>query len=148
MSALLYRLGHFCVRHHRAVLAVWAVIFIALIALTAVIGKPTNSNVTLDGTGSTENAVIVDGRLTKISDDLQWEYSHEDWMAPWRITGGPVAVTFHPEHLRRSVTQLGLVASRTHQCFGHWSGRVRDESGEWVRLDGLVGWAEDVRNRW
>ncbi|WP_374512283.1 DUF2804 domain-containing protein [Terrabacter sp. Ter38] len=96
-----------------------------------------------DGTGSTENAVIVDGRLTKISDDLQWEYSHEDWMAPWRITGGPVAVTFHPEHLRRSVTQLGLVASRTHQCFGTWAGRVGD-----VGVDGLYGWAEDVRQRW
>ena len=60
MSALLYRLGHFCVRHHRAVLAVWAVIFIGLIALTAVIGKPTNSNVTLPGTGSTEATNLLD----------------------------------------------------------------------------------------
>ena len=87
--------------------------------------------------------VVVDGRLTKISDDLLWEYSHEDWMAPWRITGGLVALTFHPEHLRRSVTQLGLVASRTHQCFGTWAGRV----GE-VGVDGLFGWVEDVRQRW
>ncbi|MDV3223480.1 DUF2804 domain-containing protein, partial [Intrasporangium sp.] len=67
-----------------------------------------------DGTGSTENAVIVDGRLTKISDDLRWEYSPGDWMAPWAIHGGPVALTFQPEHLRRSVTQLGILASRTH----------------------------------
>ena len=65
MSALLYRLGHFCVRHHRAVLAVWAVIFIGLITLTAVIGKPTNSNVTLDGTGSTEATNLLADKLPK-----------------------------------------------------------------------------------
>lgn len=96
-----------------------------------------------DGTGSTENAVIVDGWLTKISDDLRWQYSPEDWMAPWRIDGGPVALTFHPEHVRESVTQLGILASRTHQCFGTWTGRV----GE-VGVDGLFGWVEDVHQRW
>ncbi len=96
-----------------------------------------------DGTGATENAVIVDGRLTKISDELQWEYSPQDWMAPWRIHGGPVGLTFHPEHVRRSVTQLGILASRTHQCFGTWTGRV----GE-VAVDGIFGWVEDVHQRW
>ena len=96
-----------------------------------------------DGTGSTENALIVDGRLTKVSEDLRWDYSTRDWMAPWRVRGGPVALTFHPEHLRESVTQLGVLASRTHQCFGTWSGRVGD-----VAVDGLFGWVEDVHQRW
>lgn len=96
-----------------------------------------------DGTGSTENAVTVDGRLTKVSEDLRWEYSPQDWMAPWRVRGGPVDLTFHPEHLRRAVTQLGVLASRTHQCFGTWSGRVGD-----VVVDGIYGWAEDVHQRW
>lgn len=96
-----------------------------------------------DGTGSTENAVVVDGRLTKVSEDLRWEYSPQDWMAPWRVHGGPVELTFHPEHLRRSGTQLGILASRTHQCFGTWAGRVGD-----VVVDGIFGWAEDVHQRW
>lgn len=96
-----------------------------------------------DGTGSTENAIVVDGRLTKVSDELHWDYSPQDWMAPWRVRGGAVDVTFHPEHLRRAVTQLGILASRTHQCFGTWTGRV----GE-VRVDGIYGWAEDVHQRW
>jgi hypothetical protein len=95
------------------------------------------------GTGSTENAVIIDGRLTKVSDELRWEYSSDDWMAPWRVSGGPVDLTFHPEHVRRSVTQLGVLASRTHQCFGTWTGCV----GE-VVVDGIFGWAEDVHQRW
>lgn len=96
-----------------------------------------------EGTGSTENAIVVDGRLTKISDELRWDYTPEDWMRPWRITGGPVDLTFEPEHVRRSVTQLGVLASRTHQCFGTWRGRVGDQS-----VDGLFGWAEDVHQRW
>lgn len=96
-----------------------------------------------DGTDSTENAIAVDGRLAKISDELRWEYSPSDWMAPWRVRGGALDVTFHPEHLRRAVTQLGVLASRTHQCFGTWSGRV----GE-VPVDGIYGWAEDVHQRW
>jgi hypothetical protein len=95
------------------------------------------------GTGSTENAVVVDGRLTKVSDELRWDYSSDDWMAPWRVHGGPVELAFRPEHLRRAVTQLGLLASRTHQCFGTWTGRVGD-----VSVDGIFGWAEDVHQRW
>lgn len=31
---------------------------------------------------------------------------------------------------------------------GHWSGRVLDDSGAWVRVADVVGWAEDARNRW
>ncbi|GAA2155970.1 DUF2804 domain-containing protein [Humibacillus xanthopallidus] len=95
------------------------------------------------GTVSTENAVIVDGRLTKISDELRWEYSPDDWMAPWQVHGGPVELTFHPEHVRRSVIQLGVIASRTHQAFGTWTGLVAG-----VAVDGIFGWAEDVHQRW
>ncbi|WP_238993557.1 DUF2804 domain-containing protein [Nocardioides caldifontis] len=41
-----------------------------------------------------------------------------------------------------------MFASRTHQCFGHWSGRVQDDTGSWVRVEDVVGWAEEVHNRW
>ena len=101
-----------------------------------------------DGTGTCENSLLVDGRLTKISEELVWRYDTDDWMAPWRVYGDAVDLTFTPFHLKRSVTDLKVFSSRTHQCFGHWSGRARDETGEWVGLEGLVGWAEDVRNRW
>lgn len=101
-----------------------------------------------DGTGATENALLVDGHLTKISVELDWRYDEDAWLAPWRVTGEGVDLTFAPFHLKRSVIDLKVFASRTHQCFGHWAGRVRDDAGDWVRLEGLVGWAEDVRNRW
>ncbi|MFI6938498.1 DUF2804 domain-containing protein [Streptomyces sp. NPDC050418] len=101
-----------------------------------------------DGTGSTENALFVDGRLHKISDELTWAYDRADWLRPWRIDGPGVQALFHPFHEKAARTNLGLVANETHQCFGHFTGRVRTDDGTWVDIDGLTGWAEEARNRW
>ncbi|MEV0429173.1 DUF2804 domain-containing protein [Micromonospora sp. NPDC050495] len=101
-----------------------------------------------DGTGSTENALVVDGRLHKIGAELTWRYDRTDWLRPWHISGPGVDVRFHPFHERRARTNLGVLASETHQCFGHFSGWAATEAGERVDLDGLVGWAEEARNRW
>ena len=35
-----------------------------------------------------------------------------------------------------------------HQCFGIWSGAVRDGNGEVHHLVGLDGFGEEARNRW
>lgn len=101
-----------------------------------------------DGTGSTENAMLVDGRLHKIHDELAWEYDLGDWHRPWRITGGGLDATFTPFYNKRSRTNLGVISARTDQCFGHWSGTFRTDGGEVVGFDGITGWAEDVHNRW
>lgn len=100
-----------------------------------------------DGTGSTENATVLDGRLHKIHDELEWTYDEDDWLRPWRIRGGEVDLMFEPfwDHVSR--TELGAVGSRGHQCFGHYSGTVPTVAGPML-VDGLLGWAEDVRNRW
>lgn len=95
------------------------------------------------GTGSTENGLLVDGVLHKISDELLWRYDLSDWRRPWRITGGGLDATFEPVFNKRSESNLGVISSRTDQCFGHWSGTF----GE-VGFDGIFGWAEDVHNRW
>lgn len=100
-----------------------------------------------DGTGITENGLFVDGRLHKIGAELVWEYDRGDWLRPWRIRGDGVDATFTPFHEKVSRTNLGVVANETHQCFGHWSGWASAD-GERVELDGLVGWAEEARNRW
>lgn len=101
-----------------------------------------------DGTGSTENALTVDGRVHKISEELAWEYSADDWLRPWRIRGERVDATFTPFHVKSSATQLGIVATSAHQCFGHYSGWIADGEGTRRSIEGLLGWAEDVRNRW
>jgi hypothetical protein len=101
-----------------------------------------------DGTGSTENGLFVDGRLHKIHDDLTWTYDRSDFQAPWRITGPRVNVTLAPFHERDERTNALVIASEIHQCFGVFTGWVRDDAGDRVPVDGLVGWAEEARNRW
>lgn len=101
-----------------------------------------------DGSGATENALIVDGRLSKISEELVWDYDPADWMAPWRIHGESADLTFTPFYDKSSRTNALLITTRTDQLFGTWSGWVRDASGARIAVDGIEGWAEDVHNRW
>lgn len=96
-----------------------------------------------EGTGITENGVFVDGILHKISDELRWDYDLSHPLRPWRVRGGGLDATLTPFYDKHSARNLGVVASRTHQCFGVWSGIFGD-----VAFDGLEGFAEDVHNRW
>ncbi|MER7467513.1 DUF2804 domain-containing protein [Streptomyces sp. NPDC097981] len=103
------------------------------------------------GTGSTENALCVDGRISKIGQELEWHYSLHDPLEPWTVrVGGPnqVQLVFTPFHNRVARTETGLIGNRTNQCFGHYSGTVRSDDGELIPVDRLLGWAEDVRMRW
>ena len=104
-----------------------------------------------DGTGSTENALLLDGRLHKNSDELVWEYDRADWLAPWHVHDAErarVDLTFTPFHERAARMNLLVVASETHQCFGTWTGWMAADTGARIRVDGAVGWAEEARNRW
>jgi hypothetical protein len=101
-----------------------------------------------DGTGQTENGLFVDGRLHKVDEDLAWTYDRSSWRAPWRIRGSRVDVTFAPAHERDERTNLGVVASEIHQCFGRFTGWMLDDADQRVPVDGVVGWAEEARNRW
>lgn len=100
-----------------------------------------------DGTGMTENSVYYDGRLTKVG-PLTWEYNLANWRAPWRMHGSGFDVTFEPFFDKRSATNMGVLASRTDQCFGTYRGAVAVDGVGTVPFAGLTGWAEDVHNRW
>jgi hypothetical protein len=104
-----------------------------------------------DGTGSTENALCVDGRLHYIGEDLAWVYDRTDWLRPWRIrtpSSDRVDLTFTPLHVRTDRMNLGLLANDTHQAFGVWEGWMVDDAGQFIGVDGVRGWAEEVVNRW
>ncbi|MBB0995152.1 DUF2804 domain-containing protein, partial [Dietzia sp. SLG510A3-40A3] len=101
-----------------------------------------------DGTGSTENGILVDGRMHKLGEDLRWSYDLTDPAGPWRVRGERLDATLTPFHLRRDITELGVLAVKTHQAFGVWNGTGVLDDGSQVSLDGLVGWAEQSRNRW
>jgi len=104
-----------------------------------------------DGTGLTENAICVGGHLSKIPEDLVWEYDRTDFMKPWRIVAREsmqVNLSFAPFLERVSRLKRGPIHSETHQLFGYYSGVVRTEEAESILVEDLVGWVEDHRARW
>lgn len=103
-----------------------------------------------EGTGFTENGVIVDGRLTKVGDELEWGYDWDQPLRPWtvRAPDGSIDVTLHPRYDRHSRVETGVMGMEVHQVFGHWSGTVRDDDGVTYGFDRLQGFAEEARNRW
>lgn len=103
-----------------------------------------------EGTGSTENAVMIDGTCHKISAELDWDYDPTDWLAPWRLHApdGSVDLTLRPRFDRADTTEFGIIGNRTHQVFGTWHGTVSLPGTPTLQVDGLQGWAEEVRNRW
>jgi hypothetical protein len=103
-----------------------------------------------DGTGYTENGLCVDGRLTKISETLLWEYDKKDFNQPWRIyaPSGAVDLTFTPFMERVAASDLWLVKSEVHQMFGHYHGTISPSEGEIIPINKLLGWAEDHVAKW
>jgi hypothetical protein len=74
-----------------------------------------------------------------------------DHLAPWtfRTPGSSqVDLAFTPFHNRSTRTDVGPLANRTDQCFGHCYGRIRDDRGRAIVVEQLLGWAEDVHMRW
>jgi hypothetical protein len=104
-----------------------------------------------DGTGATENAVFLDGRMIKIHEDLEWTYNEVAFTENWRVRAplsGDVDLLFEPIVQRKAFTDALLVRSRVNQVFGIWSGTVRDEQGRTIEIPYLFGWAEEHRAVW
>lgn len=101
-----------------------------------------------DGTPSTENALRIDGRIQKISQELEWRYDRSDWLKPWTIRGDRVDLRFIPLYDRQSSFDRLVVCSKEHQCFGHFEGHVVDENGRRFEVERVFGWAEEVHRRW
>lgn len=104
-----------------------------------------------DGTGMTENALCVDGRITKVSEDLIWEYDNTNFMHPWRIRAqqtGMVDLVFNPFIERVASSKIGPLQSEVHQMFGCYEGAIITGEGERIEVHELVGWAEDHKAQW
>ncbi len=101
-----------------------------------------------DGTGMTENALCIDGRLHKIGEDLRITYDRNDFKQPWRIEGERVRLGFEPFLEKKLRVPLWVVGAELHLCFGRFSGTVVGDDGEEVPVRKLLGWAEEFRGRW
>jgi Domain of unknown function (DUF2804), N-terminal/Domain of unknown function (DUF2804), C-terminal len=105
-----------------------------------------------DGTGMTENAICVDGRLTKISEDLVFDYERAAMMKPWRVRTAAtkrIDLQFEPEFERVSESgrRDGFFSS-AHQMFGSYSGRIIPDGDHPIEVRELFGWIEEHEARW
>jgi hypothetical protein len=105
-----------------------------------------------DGTGMTENGLCVDGRLTKISEDLAFEYDRATMMKPWRVRSTEterIDLLFEPEFERASESgRRDSFFTSGHQMFGRYSGRITPDGSESLELRALFGWIEEHEARW
>jgi len=103
-----------------------------------------------EGSGFTENGVIVDGRLSKLGSELRWDYSWDEPMEPWHIVdpGGQLDMVLAPRFDKHSHADAGEFGSETHQVFGTWSGRLRTDDDLVIEFSDIQGFAEEARQRW
>ncbi len=103
-----------------------------------------------EGSGYTENAICVDGTLTKISEELRWQYDKQNFMQPWHISSpsGSIDLTFTPIMERVATSNLLILSSQVHQLFGHYAGTMRTAAGEELAVNKMLGWAEDHLAKW
>ena len=104
-----------------------------------------------EGSGFTENGILVDGKLFKIGRELSWTYDWENPLAPWRVVdpGGQLDVTLHPRFDKHSALDVSEdLGSETHQVFGTWSGSLVTDDGLELSFEGIEGFAEEARQRW
>lgn len=104
-----------------------------------------------DGTGMTENCLVVDGRITKLSEDVIFEYDSLDFMKPWIIKTAVtdrVNLEFTPFYDRIANINLALIKSEIHQLVGYFSGIIKTDDGGSIAVENLPGCSEDHFGQW
>lgn len=103
-----------------------------------------------DTSAASENMIFVDGVAHKLG-EVRFHLPAGGYDAgPWRFSSddGRFEMTFQPIVDRASSTDLGVIRSIQHQVFGRFSGQVVLDDGSRLQVDDLLGFAEEVKNRW
>jgi hypothetical protein len=104
-----------------------------------------------DGTGMTENGILVDGHLIKLGEDIIFSYDPAHFMRPWALKTretNRVDLKFIPFYERVARTNVLVVKSEVHQMIGRFTGVIRPDGAAEIQVDSLVGWAEEHHARW
>lgn len=103
-----------------------------------------------EGTGFTENGVLVDGVLTKIGDELTWDYRWDEPLQPWHVShpDGSLDLTLAPVYDKHTKVQALVMGTEVHQVFGTWTGRLTTDAGAVHHVEQIQGFAEESRSRW
>jgi len=101
-----------------------------------------------DRSCASENVIFYDGTAHKLT-EIEFPFDLSDYSAPWQSesSDGRLKIHFTPILDRHSRSNLLIIRSEQHQVFGHFSGSFQLDSGESIEFDRILGFAEDVYNR-
>jgi hypothetical protein len=116
-------------------------------------GKPFGFNIGYgfgDTSAATENMIFFEGRAHKLADVAFHIPPGTYDGAPWRFTSsdGRFEMDFEPIVDRSAEFDLKVLRSVQHQVFGRFSGHVVLDDGRKLEVTRLLGFAEEVMNRW
>ena len=107
-----------------------------------------------DTTTHSENMLFYDGvghKLDRIFISIPLdEDDHEDWLHPWTFTSndGRFGAKFVPILNRSALVDAYILKTDQNQVFGRFYGKAILDDDTVIDLDGILGFAEKVFNRW
>ena len=103
-----------------------------------------------EGSGHTENGLIVNGRVSKIGRELEWTYDWDAPLEPWHVVdpGGQLDAVLTPRYDKVTDLQGAKRSSQVHQVFGTWTGSCTTDDGETIAFEAIQGFAEEARQHW
>lgn len=116
-------------------------------------GKPFGFNIGYgfgDTSAASENVLFYDGRVHKLAEVVFHLPEGGYDTGPWRFTSsnGRFEMSFEPIVDRHADFRMGEISSLQHQVFGRFSGTAVLDDGTRLEISDLIGFAEEVRNRW
>ena len=102
-----------------------------------------------DTSSATENIFYYNGKGHKLN-QVTFHFNPKNYLEPWKFTSndGRFEMDFEPILDRNSTVNLAIFKSIQHQVFGYFTGEVVLDDGRKIRIENLLGFAEEVKNRW
>ncbi len=102
-----------------------------------------------DATAGTENLVVHADVAHKLA-EVDWSYDRDHPERDWtfRARDGRLSLTLRPIAVETGGLDLGAKHSRLRKAYGRYAGDIKLDDGRVVRLDGLLGFAEEMEIVW
>jgi hypothetical protein len=102
-----------------------------------------------DRSYASENLIFYNGVGHKL-DQVLFHIDKKNYMKPWRFTSndGRFEMIMEPIVDRNSKANLLLIKSLQHQIFGYFTGYITLDDGTKIKINNLLGFAEEVYNKW
>lgn len=98
---------------------------------------------------ASENMLFYDGVAHKL-DQVRFDLDPSDFMKPWKFTSndGRFEMTMTPLLDRQDDLNFGIIKNLGHQVFGTFDGRVILDDQTVLKIQGLLGFAEQITNHY